>query len=254
MAEDTIIPRLKKYEANLNNIYCPEDWNNEKFIPYSFSDNRLEILFNQFTPELVIFDPLTYYLGFDLDMNRANQVRPTLSKLQNLAQRHNTAIVIVAHQNKMIQQGAYNRLSESVDFMAAVRSALFLGQHQQLSDVKILFNIKNNLAERGSNICYAFNNGVLVPDDSIDVSNFNADDCTKQAKNGQTRADTQKSLAKTLIEAAFVGRDKIPVSELKELAKNNNFNWDTFRLSKPENVKTISKGFNPKVYYWSITL
>lgn len=102
-------PRLRLLGADLSKIIAPENTSDPNFIPYSFDDNRLEILFDTYKPVLAFFDPIQSYLGAGVDMHRANETRPLFAKLQALAERHNTAIVIVSHMNKMTTQDVYYR-------------------------------------------------------------------------------------------------------------------------------------------------
>ena len=49
---------------------------------------------------LVIIDPVQAFLGADVDMNRANEVRPIFRSLGDIAQATGCAIVLIGHLNK----------------------------------------------------------------------------------------------------------------------------------------------------------
>ena len=48
----------------------------------------------------VIIDPIQAYLGADVDMNRANEVRTIFMRLGQVAQRTGCAILLIGHLNK----------------------------------------------------------------------------------------------------------------------------------------------------------
>ena len=74
---------------------------------------------------LVIIDPMQAFLGADVDMNRANEVRPIFRSLGDIAQATGCAIVLIGHLNKAAgTQSTYRGLG-SIDITAAVRSLLF---------------------------------------------------------------------------------------------------------------------------------
>ena len=57
----------------------------------------------------MIMDPIQAYLGANVDMNRANEIRPLFRNLSNIAERTGCAIVLIGHLNKA--SGSAERLS-----------------------------------------------------------------------------------------------------------------------------------------------
>lgn len=252
--ETVLKPRLRLLGANMKNIIAPENTSDPNFMPYSFDDDRLEILFDTYKPVLAFFDPIQSYLGAGIDMHRANETRPLFAKLQALAERHNTAIVIVSHLSKMTTQDVYYRFLGSIDFMGAVRSALYLGKHPNNKNIRVLFHIKQNGTAPGDNLAYTIKNGVWVPDNITDVSELTPEDCVGHRQR-QPKTDTKKDKAITLINKAFDERadrtNAINVSELKKIAEDNGIDWNWFARQRPDNVKPkhFGKGEN-QVHYW----
>ena len=77
---------------------------------------------------LVIIDPVQAFIGADVDMNRANEVRPEFRKLGMIAEQTGCAIVLIGHLNKSsVTQSTYRGLG-SIDIMAEVRSLIFIGK------------------------------------------------------------------------------------------------------------------------------
>ena len=252
--ETVIKPRLRKLGANMDYIFAPENTLDPNFIPYSFADERLEFLFDMYKPILVFFDPIQAYLGAGIDMNRANETRPLFARLQGLAEKHNTAIVIVSHLSKMTTQDVYYRFLGSIDFMGAVRSALFLGKHPKDRDTKVMFHIKQNGTPAGDTLAYRINNGVWVPDVVTDVSELTPEDCTGQ-KQRKAKTGTKKEKAVELINKAFDERadrtNAINVSDLKKIADDNGIDWQIFARNRPDNVIVKHYGYGgDKIYFW----
>ena len=247
----TLKKRLKKAGAKLENVFAPEDRGNPLFVPYTLDDERLETLFSQYSPTLAVFDPMQAYLGPGIDINRANQTRPILAKLQALAERHNTAILIVAHLNKMTNQAVFDRVIGSADIIGAARSALFLGKHPKDEGLKILFHMKHNLATKGENLAYIIEGGVWKKDLITDVSELTPEECAGQGKVKKEKS--KKALAEKLILEAFKDRNEVSVKELKSIADLNGISWETFKRAEVDGIlKGKSRGFKrgEKYFYW----
>ena len=91
----------------------------------------IKVAIAQYSPALVIIDPLQAYLGAKTDMYRANEVRPLLAALVLLAEQYNCAVVCVRHLSKASQSRAIYRGLGSIDFAAAARSVLMVGEEPQ---------------------------------------------------------------------------------------------------------------------------
>jgi predicted ATP-dependent serine protease len=73
----------------------------ESQTPLSFSDSRIEQAIAATNAKLLILDPLHAYLGLDVDMHRANEIRPIFKALAGVAERADCAVLIIGHMNKM---------------------------------------------------------------------------------------------------------------------------------------------------------
>ena len=86
------------------------------------------------------------FLGADVDMNRANEVRPIFRSLGDIAQATGCAIVLIGHLNKAAgTQSTYRGLG-SIDITAAVRSLLFIGKLKDSPTTRVLVHEKSSLA------------------------------------------------------------------------------------------------------------
>lgn len=233
-ADRTLKPRLTDCGADMENIVTAEEWENQDFIPYSFAAPRLPKLFEKVRPELVIFDPMQSYIGSDVDMHRANQTRPLLTHINALAKTYNFALIIVCHINKMTNQEIGDRIIGSQDIKGAARSVLFLGQHPDFSEVKVLFQTKNNLAQWGAPLAFHIKNigtkTCIEVDNSVDIQELTPEKCSGST-TGKARenTETQKRISEDIIRKIFNEEDNVSSDKLKSIAAEYKINWKEFQ-------------------------
>jgi AAA domain len=95
----------------------------------SLSDvDLLEEAFERYQPRLLVIDPFQGYIGAGVDMYRANEIRPIMEGLGRLAERYQTAVLLMRHFTKgSVGTKAMHRGMGSVDFTNVARSELFAG-------------------------------------------------------------------------------------------------------------------------------
>lgn len=121
---DTVKPRLLEAGADLDRVLVIDDSDKQ----LTLSDDRIEKAIRQNHARLLIIDPVQAFLGAEIDMNRANEVRPVFRKLGDIAQSTGCAIMLIGHLNKASgAQSTYRGLG-SIDLTAAVRSLLLIGK------------------------------------------------------------------------------------------------------------------------------
>lgn len=115
---------------------------------------KLSNTLNKYKPILTVLNPAQAYMG-DIDMNSAGDVRPILSKLQNLCEKHGTTVIIVRHLKKGSDKSAYKGMG-SIDFFAASRSVLMMGRDPDNKNEGAVLHTKSNLGKRGENLGFKF--------------------------------------------------------------------------------------------------
>ena len=147
---DTIKPRLVEAGADLSRVMVIDD--SEEVL--TLSDDRIEKAVRQNHVRLVIIDPVQEFIGADVDMNRANEVRPVFRKLGMIAEKTSCAIVLIGHLNKSSgTQSTYRGLG-SIDIMAAVRSLIFIGKVRKDPTTRVLIHEKSSLAPPGETMAF----------------------------------------------------------------------------------------------------
>lgn len=160
-AGDTIKKRLFSFRANQDNIYMIDfkNDNEEKGDYLTLSDVKaLDELFSEIHPKMVIFDPITAFLG-DVNMNDAPKVRRLLRPIGKLAEKHNCAIIMVIHLNKGLPGGnPLYRMLGSIDFAGIARSVISVVKGKN----EVLFvQVKNNLAEKGKTLAFEIKDDII---------------------------------------------------------------------------------------------
>ena len=148
---DTVKPRLIEAGADLDRVLVIDD----SEVQLTLSDERIEKAIVENNARLVIIDPIQAYLGADVDMNRANEVRPIFMRLGQVAQRTGCAILLIGHLNKAAGMQSLQRGLGSIDIAAAVRSVLFIGKLKHDPTMRILTHEKSSLAPPGASLAFS---------------------------------------------------------------------------------------------------
>ena len=151
-AEDTVIPRFINAGGDVNRIFFID----ERSQALSFSDERIGETIRRTGAKLIIFDPLTSYIGADISINLANEVRSRMNYLIEVAKATGCAIIIVGHMNKMSGAKAMYRSLGSIDVVGSARSCLLIGTSPDDPSKRIMAVQKSNLAEKGKAIEFCF--------------------------------------------------------------------------------------------------
>ncbi|MCM1166978.1 MAG: AAA family ATPase [Lachnospiraceae bacterium] len=122
---DTIKPRLLAAGADCSRIHTI----NERVNTITMTDDRVELNVTNVGAKLLILDPIQAYLGSNVDMNKANEVRPVFARLGRIAEDNGCAIVLIGHKGKNQAYSDINALLGSMDQVAAARSVLTVMQH-----------------------------------------------------------------------------------------------------------------------------
>ena len=148
---DTVKPRLIEAGADLDRVLVIDDSD----VQLTLSDERIEKAIVENNVRLLIIDPIQAYLGADVDMNRANEVRPIFMRLGQVAQRTGCAILMIGHLNKAAGMQSLQRGLGSIDIAAAVRSVMFIGKLKHDPTMRILTHEKSSLAPPGASLAFS---------------------------------------------------------------------------------------------------
>ena len=221
---DTVKPRLLEADADLEKVLVIDD----RDAPLTLTDERLARAIRENNARLVIIDPVQAFLGADVDMNRANEVRPIFRSLGDVAQATGCAIVLIGHLNKAAgTQSTYRGLG-SIDITAAVRSLLFIGKLKDSPTTRVLVHEKSSLAPPGQSL--AFSLGDEKGFAWIGAYDVTADELL--AGTDTTKAENKTAQAETLILELLADGRRIPSAELEKAVNDRGISSRTLRTAK----------------------
>ena len=221
---DTVKPRLLSAEANLERVLVIDDADN----PLTLADERIENAIRENNARLVIIDPLQAFLGANVDMNRANEVRPIFRWLAEVAQSTSCAIVMIGHLNKASgSQSTYRGLG-SIDITAVVRSLLFIGKVRSDPTTRVIVHEKSSLAPPGQSL--AFSLGDEKGFRWIGAYDISAEDLLAGGEGSKTELK-QEQAVKLIEEFLSEGR-KVSIAEINKEATERGISERTVRLAR----------------------
>ena len=150
-AEDTIKPRLLQYGADCRNIAFIDE---EIHTGLTLEDERIRRAIEEFRPWLVVIDPIQSYIESDSDLQMAVRARRLMRRIKLWAATYDCAFVLIGHLNKNEGSKTMYRALGSIDVVAAARSILQVDRDETDRDVRLISQIKNNLAPTGPTLSY----------------------------------------------------------------------------------------------------
>ena len=235
---DTIKPRLVEAGADLSRVMVIDD--TEEAL--TLSDDRIEKAIRQNQVRLLIIDPVQAFIGADVDMNRANEVRPVFRKLGMIAEKTGCAIVLIGHLNKSSgTQSTYRGLG-SIDIMAAVRSLLFIGKVKKDPTTRVLIHEKSSLAPPGETM--AFKLGDEEGFRWVGAYEISSDDLLDGKEGKPTETKLQRGTK--LIYELLADGNAVTIRELDEKAKSQGISQRTMREARSRMKEELDYQMNEK--------
>lgn len=161
-----LVPRLIKQGANRDNIAVPS---------FQFTLDRqgsedVRDLMRSFAATIVMIDPIVFYAGGKMDMNRSNEVREMMEGLKTAAEESESSVIIVGHVKKAEEGGDQNRMMGSADWVNASRSGILV---QKTNDgTKIMKHVKTNYGVLGNARAFEITDDGFVWGDEYDTDDL----------------------------------------------------------------------------------
>ena len=222
---DTVKPRLIEAGADLDRVLVIDD----SEVQLTLSDERIEKAIVENNARLVIIDPIQAYLGADVDMNRANEVRPIFMRLGQVAQRTGCAILLIGHLNKAAGMQSLQRGLGSIDIAAAVRSVMFIGKLKHDPTMRILTHEKSSLAPPGASLAFSLGDGGGFR--WVGEYDITADEMLSGI---EPQRETKTQQAKDLICALLAGGKQVLSEDIDKAALERGIPGRTVRDAKRE--------------------
>ena len=182
-------------------------------------------------------------MGTDVDMYRANGIRPIFKRLAAIADETGCAIVIVGHMNKSNGKSQYRGLG-SIDIPAAARSVLTVGRIKDEPHLRAFAHGKSNLAPEGESIAFELNPKTGFK--WVGAYPITLDELLKGESSGEKASVSHK--AKVLLEE-LLSDNPLPANEVTELAESEGISKRTLDTVKSQmGIKSFKDG---KQWFWA---
>lgn len=226
---DTIKPRLIEAGADCSRVLVIDDGEQ----PLTMMDNRLEEAIVQTKARLIVLDPIQGFLGSEVDMHRANEIRPLMKRVSVLAEKYHCAIILIGHMNKNSTGKSSYRGLGSIDFQAAARSVLVVGRIKNEPEVRVVCHVKSSLAPEGKSIAFRLDkdNGF----DWIGEYDIGADDLLNGGSRGQKIKEAKEFLVEVLAEGAV--EQNMVVQEAEKRGIKGKTLWNAKKAMGVQSIK-----------------
>lgn len=150
-------PRLEAHGADLQHCLFGDYAPNGSLLPrlvLPTDIRRLTLLVKLHRARLLIFDPITAYLGAGLELKDDIGVRRLLEELQALAMETGCAVVITRHFRKSRDGSILDRVGGNAAWTQYPRTVLACGHHPDILGQRVLVSVKPSLTGTIASIAY----------------------------------------------------------------------------------------------------
>jgi RecA-family ATPase len=231
---DTIKPRLLAAGADCTKVMVIDD---------SEQPLTMEEAIIQTKARMVVLDPIQGFLGAEVDMHRANEIRPLMKRIAVLAEKYHCAIILIGHMNKNSNGKSSYRGLGSIDFQAAARSVLIVGRIKDEPEVRVVCHTKSSLAPEGKAIAFRLdkNNGF----EWIGEYDISADELLNGEGKGQKTRKAKEFLLEILADGGMAQK------KIEEEAEKMGIKKKTLRNAKMElGIDSVKRG---NQWYWMLS-
>lgn len=236
---DTIKPRLLAAGADCSRVLVIDD----REQPLTMLDIRLEEAIVQTKARLVVLDPIQGFLGAEVDMHRANEIRPLMKRVAVLAEKYHCAIILIGHMNKNSNGKSSYRGLGSIDFQAAARSVLIVGRIKDEPEIRVVCHVKSSLAPEGKSIAFRLDKETGF--EWIGEYDISADDLLSGDSRGQKSRKENEFLLEILANGGMAQR------KIEEEAEKRGIKKKTLRNAKLElEIDSVKRG---NQWFWMLS-
>lgn len=232
---DTIKPRLLSAGADCSRVMVIDD--NDQAL--TMMDARLEEAIIQTKARLVVLDPIQGFLGTDVDMHRANEIRPLMKRVAVLAEKYHCAIILIGHMNKNSNGKSSYRGLGSIDFQAAARSVLIVGRIKDEPEIRVVCHVKSSLAPEGKSIAFRLDKDTGF--EWIGEYDISADDLLSGDNRGQKIHEAKEFLKEILVFGSVAQTKVAEEAESRGIKKKTL--WNAKKELEIESVKIGNQWF-----------
>lgn len=98
------------------------------FSSLSLESPAIEYACKEFSPQIIVFDPLQAFVTAKTDMASRSEMRHQFKALNALAEKYDTTFLLICHSNKRKNASGRDRIADSADVWDVARSVLMAGR------------------------------------------------------------------------------------------------------------------------------
>ena len=254
--KDTYIPRLAAAGADLEKVEFltmyrvsdPEHGLYERMLNLKQDVSAIEAVVRDMGDcRAVLIDPISAYLGGDVDSHRDTEVRSILAPVANMAQQTGATVIGIMHLSKGQGKAMYRAIG-SIAFTAAARMVWAITKDHEDPERRLMLPVKMNLAREAGGLAYRIEQASVEGLDTMHpvlAWEPNPVDVDIEAALAPPPVDRQapRREAMAWLEDQLE-HSPVPVTELKEQADIDGHAWRTIERAKKDlGIKSKPSGF-----------
>jgi hypothetical protein len=178
---------------------------------------------------LIIFDPVSCYLGEGADGNKNEQVRALLAPVAKLAEKFNVCVLLISHLRKAEALQAIHRVTGSLAFTAAARAVWCIirdPEDENRNPRRLLLPLKMSLIPEPSVLAFRLFDGQVIIE-KTDGEKFDVNALVSPAAEKPGEQSEVKAACEWLKDVLSAG--PLSSADVSRLRKEEGFSFATLR-------------------------
>jgi RecA-family ATPase len=200
----SLLPRLRVAGADLSKIRAVDFSKANIVLPDHWDAIEKEVA--RWKAELVIIDPFPAFFAANLSTNNDAHVRQAARPGVAIARKHNCALLLIRHTNKLQSGGAIAKGGGSIGFTGIARTEFLLAASEDIEqeNARVLACVKTNLSKKPASrvFCIVESDGIPKIEWSVEVD-ITADQLAESRGPNTGRSAEKRDQAREIIESVL---------------------------------------------------